>query len=61
MGPTMEAPILGEFSLPPQCFGLVVEIGVDFCNTDTVIISTACRYFVSICRRKRLADNIYSP
>jgi hypothetical protein len=45
MGPTMEAPILGQFSLPPQYFGLVVEIDVDFCITDTVIISTVCHYF----------------
>jgi hypothetical protein len=45
MGPTMEAPILGQFSLPPQCFLRVVEIDVDFCITDTVIISTAHNYF----------------
>jgi hypothetical protein len=43
MGPTMEVPILEQFSLPPQYFGLV-EIDVDFCITHTVIISTVCCY-----------------
>jgi hypothetical protein len=44
-GPTVEAPILGQFSSPPQYFGFVVEIDEDFCIIDTVIISTVSHYF----------------
>jgi hypothetical protein len=59
MGLTTEVPILGQFSSLPPYFELVVEIDVDFCSTDTVIISNCLSLFVSICRRKRLTDNIY--